>query len=358
MRRLLLAALVALTLPATANAATIPVAPGGSLTAAYNAAVPGDVIELYTGLYGVWTTPSGSKTVTVRAAAGAKPVLRQLDSNANNITFDGLSIDANNAKPPNPNMALFETGGQSNITFRNGSIGNVVDQKGALLGGNVDPAPLGIVIDNVRFWNVRPVGSDVHNECIYLMAPGTVIKNSTFEGTCGNTGAILTQRGSWWGQQPWNGITFTGNTFARQLYDHGSILFGNHCGDIGAVCSDIVIRGNTFDSHSMPQNATPGLTYTNSVESCNTPTVDTLPGFTHEACGPVPSPTPSPIPTATPSPEPTPTVTPEPTPAPYAPACAPTCDEQITALTAERDKAQAALDRARQAWRDLADVLG
>jgi hypothetical protein len=256
---------------------TVP--PGGDLSAAYNQAADGSVIELQTGRYGVWETPSGTKRITVRAAAGAAPKLRSLHVNADNMTFDGLDLDAEGTTTVG---AVYETSA-NNVTFRNGRIGNVVDEKGALLGGETAPDPRNLVIDNVVFHDVRPVTEGVHNECMYLMAPGTVVKNSHFGAVCGNTGAILTQRGSWWGQQPWNGATFLNNTFERQLYDHGSILFGNHCGDVGAVCRDIVIRGNTFHPASMPGNATPGLSYTNSFESCNTPRVD-LPGITHETC--------------------------------------------------------------------------
>jgi hypothetical protein len=136
------------------------------------------------------------------------------------------------------------------------------------------------------FHDIRVQNSTTHNEAMYIMAPGTVVKNSTFcvpQSDCGNTGAILTQRGSWWGQQPWNGLRFLNNQFGRMMFDHGSILFGNHCGDVGATCSDIQIRGNTFDPRSMPANATPNLSYTNSFESCNSQPVN-LPGFTHEAC--------------------------------------------------------------------------
>lgn len=303
--KLAIALCVLLVFPVSAGAATIPVPPGGDLSAAYQAAQTDDVIQLQTGAYGAWTTPTGSKAVTVRADVGQRPVFRQLVNRADNITFDGLHVDGNGQRAANPNLALFETGGRANVTFRNGSVGNVVDQKGAMVGGQKSPEPLGVVFDNVDFYMVRAVTSGVHNECMYIMAAGTVVRNSRFDGTCGNTGAVLTQRGSWWGQQPWHGLEFVGNTFGRQLHDHGSINFGNHCGDVGAVCRGVVIRGNRFDPASMPENATPGLTYTDSVESCNTPAVDTLPGIKHEACEP-----------SEPAPEPTPGATPAPTPAP------------------------------------------
>lgn len=66
------------------------------------------------------------------------------------------------------------------------------------------------------------------------------------------------------------------------------------------------------------------------------------------AVAPVPTPTPTASPTPSPSPSPTDTPTPSPSPiptaTPYTPACAPTCDQQITALQAKIDAALAALN--------------
>jgi hypothetical protein len=265
--------------------------------------VAGDTILFTQGSYAAQGTSSqpsisGTKAVTVQGNGVVK--IRQINLDASNVTFDGLDLDAAGTTTSG---AVFETGGGANIVFKNGRIGNVVDEKGALVGGNVDPTPLNNTFDNVVFHDIRVQNSTTHNEAMYIMAPGTVVKNSTFcvpQSDCGNTGAILTQRGSWWGQQPWNGLRFLNNQFGRMMFDHGSILFGNHCGDVGATCSDIQIRGNTFDPRSMPANATPNLSYTNSFESCNSQPVN-LPGFTHEACvvharGLRPEPT---VPTAT-----------------------------------------------------------
>ena len=41
------------------EAATLPVAPGGNISAAYNQAQSGDVIELACGSYGDWDSPDG-----------------------------------------------------------------------------------------------------------------------------------------------------------------------------------------------------------------------------------------------------------------------------------------------------------
>jgi hypothetical protein len=163
---------------------------------------------------------------------------------------------------------VFETGGGANIVFKNGRIGNVVDEKGALVGGNVDPTPLNNTFDNVVFHDIRVQNSTTHNEAMYIMAPGTVVKNSTFcapASDCGNTGAILTQRGSWWGQQPWNGLRFLNNQFGRMMFDHGSILFGNHCGDVVTWVVDKASLGTNQGAGGTATTIT--LTTTNAVAS-------------------------------------------------------------------------------------------
>ena len=142
---------------AAAEAETLPVAPGGNLSAAYNQAQPGDVIELACGSYGAWDTPGGSKQVTVRAATRNCAKLPRLHAKSSNITFDGLDIDAGGGVPScgGSSCAAFETwDDNTNITFRNGRIGNVGGQKGAFLHGS-DPSPKGVVIENTEIHDVR-----------------------------------------------------------------------------------------------------------------------------------------------------------------------------------------------------------
>ena len=66
------------------------------------------------------------------------------------------------------------------MSFFNGRIGNVVDEKGAVLGGPNDTAPMNVVFDNVVFHDVIQQGAEVHNECVFSQDPGLTIRNSTF----------------------------------------------------------------------------------------------------------------------------------------------------------------------------------
>ncbi len=128
------------------------------------------MIQLSAGDYGVWRPAGGSKRVTVRGVSGTR--FRQLYSSFDNVVFDGLDIDAGRTKTSGG--AAFESHGD-NATFKNGSIGNVTDEKGALVSGS------NFTFDNVLFHDVRLATAGVHNECVYaIVVPGFTIRNSTF----------------------------------------------------------------------------------------------------------------------------------------------------------------------------------
>jgi hypothetical protein len=184
MRRHTLALLAGLLLaPGTAQAATryisptgtgtacTQTAPCGTLKAAYAVAVAGDTILFTQGSYAAQGTSSqpsisGTKAVTVQGNGTVK--IRQINMDASNVTFDGFDLDAAGTTTSG---AVFETGGGANIVFKNGRIGNVVDEKGALVGGNVDPTPLNNTFDNVVFHDIRVQNTTTHNEAMYIMAP-------------------------------------------------------------------------------------------------------------------------------------------------------------------------------------------
>jgi hypothetical protein len=338
-----LAALVAvLLLPtAAAGAGTVPVPPGtdASYDAAYNSASAGDVLELTNGRYGEWDMPSGSKQITVRAGLGTRPIFKRLHVYADNVTFDGVHVDAEGTKtaPGSP----FETHGRHDITFKNGSIGNNIDQMAVLVGGDTASTPLNITFDNVDFHDavMTPQGEagGVHMECVYSQAPGLTIRNSRFRN-CSVMDLFIT-RGTWWGQQRYDGITLVGNTFDTPRRVNGACCHFYSVGinDVSdGNFEQFVARNNTTEVVEVAPGDRRGVwsagsqTFNGSAESCNTPPSG-FRGITVEACNPDPTPTPEPTPEPTPDPAPEPTPTPE----PYEPACKPDCDETITALRDE-----------------------
>ena len=88
------------------------------------------------------------------------------------------------------------------------SIGNVTDEKGAVIDGP------GAVFDNVRFHDVVLKTNGVHLECIQAYAvPNFTLRNSTFTN-CGIMGLSLGYPG-WWSPKPpaYDGVVIEGNTF-------------------------------------------------------------------------------------------------------------------------------------------------
>ena len=192
-----LAALIAcaatLLLAPAAQAATIYV-PGQfpDLGSAYQAAGAGDVIELAAGSHPGQTVPRGTKAVTFRGVPGAK--VRTLDNSASNVTFQGIGVDVGFAQDSG-----FENHGADNVTFRDAAIGNVSDEKGAVVSGSH------FTFDNVVFHDavMTPAGeaSGVHMECVYaIVVPGFTVRNSIFRD-CSVMDLFFTY-GDWWTPLP------------------------------------------------------------------------------------------------------------------------------------------------------------
>jgi hypothetical protein len=174
---------LALALPAAAGTTTLFVAPGGddgarctreapcgSFARAYELAAAGDTVDVAPGVYGPQTLPAGDKSVTFRGRPGN--TVRQIANHARDVTFDGLNADAGATK-----LVAFFNDGASGVVFEHGSIGNVVDEKGALVGG------ADLVFDDVLFHDVVERSPGVHNECLFISNPERlVLRNSTFRG--------------------------------------------------------------------------------------------------------------------------------------------------------------------------------
>jgi hypothetical protein len=213
---------VGLLLLATASAAeagTLPVSPGANLSAAYNQAQSGDVIELACGSYGEWDTPSGgSKQVTVRAASRNCAKFSRLHAKSSNITFDGLDVDAGGGTPScgGSSCAAFEAwGDRTNITFKNGRIGNVGGQKGAFLHGSDSTSSQGVVIAHTAIHDVRITSEGQHLECVMSHSPGVTFRGNTFRN-CGVFDISL-GRGDWWGQPQYGNVTIENNLFGHTV---------------------------------------------------------------------------------------------------------------------------------------------
>jgi hypothetical protein len=256
-RVLLVALFFALTVIAPAQAATLNVSPAGSDAAscsqtspcrsfarAYAVALSGDVVSVAAGTYPPQSTPSGSKAVTFRGGSGV--VARQVVNDASNVVYDGINVDAGGVKTTN---AAFELGGD-NVTVKNASIGNVVDEKGMLAAG------ANLTIDNVDFHDVVLKTDGVHLECLYAIGvPGFTIRNSSFRD-CAVMDLFFTY-GSWWSPKPpaYGNVTIENNVFAHSEMSNngGWHYFSLYVADTGPngtggdPMNRWVVRNNTFE---------------------------------------------------------------------------------------------------------------
>ncbi len=267
--------------PGGANSGDCAATPCATLGYAYGVAAPGDTIEVGAGDYPIQYVPSGTKAVTFRGVPGNR--LRQLDNKAHNVTFDGLDVDAGGSKP---STAVFESHGVDNVTFKNGRIGNVSDQKGALVSGT------NFTFDNVSFHDAVMTTPDTHMECVFAIGvPGFVVRNSTFHN-CAVMDLFFVY-GNWWTPLPpaYGNVTIENNVFEHVLNSGGSWnYYPLYIGQTGnATLDGWVVRYNTFE-----QNASVTTSHNQAVNSRwvgNLGGWDCIPGMVYShnvgrTCGP------------------------------------------------------------------------
>lgn len=208
-----------------------------SFATAYAAAQSGDAIGVVSGNYGnqffaggyLSDQGSGSKVLTFQGQPGNK--IRAIHFGSPNLTFDGIDVDAGGEKTSGG--AAFENGGAA-FTFKNGRIGNVVDEKGALV------TESGIVFDNVTFHDVVLQTEGVHNECMFAAVPeGMIVRNSTFTNCA--VMDIFFVYPDWWSPlpPPYGNVTLDGNTFG-----HPEGTYTLYIGKIGtSIASSAPVTG-------------------------------------------------------------------------------------------------------------------
>jgi hypothetical protein len=210
-----------------------------TLAYAYGLAQPGDTIELVGGDHGAQEVPAGSKRVTVRGLPGNR--VSQLANWAHNVTFDALDVDAGGARAAYP---PFENHGTDNVTFANGRIGNVTDQKGALVGG------ANFTFENVEFHDVRLATPGVHLECVYAVGvPRFVLRDSTFRGCAVMDLLFAYAEGIDPPPPPYGDVTIENTVFGHTLNGDGSWnYYALYIGQTGSRTLDgWVVRHNTFE---------------------------------------------------------------------------------------------------------------
>jgi hypothetical protein len=213
--------------------------PCHSMAYAYSHAGGGDTIAVAAGRYGEQRIPGGSKAVRFQ---GNGAVLHGLDNEADNVTFAGLAIDMGYDKAPG-----FHNGNATNVTFRDGTIGRVTDEKGALITGR------NFTFDNVIFHDVLVTDDEVHNECVYALdVTGMTVRNSHFYN-CATMDLFFTY-GTWWNPQPppYTDVTIENNVFEHSTRPnpgewHYYSLYIGWTADGGGPLKNWKVRYNTFE---------------------------------------------------------------------------------------------------------------
>jgi chitodextrinase len=193
---------------------TINVAPGGNLVNAYNSLPDGGVIQLQAGNYGNFTTPGGSKRITVR---GVYPgtVLTGLGVMADNLTVENIEIDNGGAAE----TALY-LDGVKNFSFKHGEVHRSTNAALVLLGGSGTAGEmLNPTFDDVYFHDAIITDPNVHMECMWTGASGLTILNSRFEN-CAVMDVFIT-RGSWWNQPLYGGVRVENTYFDAPRFENG-----------------------------------------------------------------------------------------------------------------------------------------
>jgi chitodextrinase len=210
----------------------------GSMKAAYEAASSGDVVVVKPGSYGGQyfagardpntgnNTTGGSKIISFVGDPDnpSNVKLLQLAVDSDNMSFNGFDVDYQGGNPGGSGGAVLDVGGILNFTFKNGRVGNVAEQKGAMLAGRSDPAKANMVIDNVDFHDVYAFQEGTHNECIMSHSPGVTIRNSRFINC--TTMDISLGLGDWWGQPQYGNVTLENNVFGHSTNGTGFHAYG------------------------------------------------------------------------------------------------------------------------------------
>jgi hypothetical protein len=205
------------------------------------------------------TQPDGTKTVSFRGEQGT--VVRQLHASSPNLSFDGFAINAGGAKLGGSDGAVLELGDFDNGTLKNSTVGNVIDQKGALMDGRY------MTVDNVTFHDVTQQSAGVHNECLFIMVPDhLVMRNSTFRN-CSTMDVNMNYPSYWTPLPPAFGyVTLENNVFGHSTngsawHYYGFVLGGTGPNSGAPACAQgeksasymvgWVVRYNTFENTAL-----------------------------------------------------------------------------------------------------------
>jgi hypothetical protein len=237
-------------------------------------------VSVAAGSDGAQEVPAGTKAVTIRGASGT--TFSELDNSASNVTLDGLNVDAHFSQTTG-----FENHGADNVTFKNAMIGNITDEKGALISGS------NFTFDNVFVHDVLVTASSVHNECVYAIGvPYMTIRNSRFR-TCATMDVFFTY-GSWWSPLPpeYGNVTLENNVFGHSNDVGGASTWHYYSvavaatGPDGGTLRGWTVRHNTFEiPANIERDSAPGTQWIGNLGDWNCVSGATYARNVGQSCG-------------------------------------------------------------------------
>lgn len=178
------------------NRCTDREAPCRTFDHAYRTALPGQTVEVAGGRYPAQTLDRDTRKasgadVSFVAARNARPRIAGLSVHASHVSFERLTIDGDwstydetddvTFRELTVNGAIFIQS-SSNIRVLGGSVGGIRDYMPQF--GSWPPGTRikNILVDGVRFHDIRRTSGDVHIECLLIGGGlGVTIRNSRFE---------------------------------------------------------------------------------------------------------------------------------------------------------------------------------
>ena len=254
----------ALVSAASATAAPVlHVAPGGSdggpctaarpcasFDRAYHVARAGQVVRVRAGAYpDQRITPRGgalASPVTFRSAPGARVTVGDLRLTGSQVVFERMAFESWTADRSAHHLTFrsvrtgaFYVNSASFIRILGGSVGPARDTHPQIASWPEGTRPHDILIDRVRFHDIRRSGPDVHIECLQIGSGLRItVRRSRFVG-CDVFALSLTEYN---GGGPPTAVTIENNVFGAA----GSGGFYSLAFNQQVAFSDVVVRHNSF----------------------------------------------------------------------------------------------------------------
>jgi hypothetical protein len=233
---------------------------------AYNAAKPGQVVEIGAGNYPLQEiksdfTKTAAADVVFRPAAGAPVSVSGLDVSGSHLTFESFTVEGDWATHNETSDVTFHNltvhGGifissSSGISVIGGSVGGIKDYKPQFGAWPPGTHSTNILVDGVTFHDVNRTDPSIHVECLLVGGgDGITIRNSRFQ----NCDVFDLSLGEMNGSGPLTNVTIENNFFGG-ANGYFSVQFNTNSSSL----TNVLVRNNSSTQEMYLGNDIPTLT--------------------------------------------------------------------------------------------------